>query len=97
MPGAVPVDSARNDLAPFRDELSEDSRVFVIDRETLVRAEAADLSTKRHPPASKLFVVFRSFLFVSGAPICHVDPSTHFGFSLPFFLIQWRGLSLFES
>src|SRR5207302_11214020 len=44
VPGAVPGDPPRHDLAPLGDEVLQIGRVLVVDLEILVRAVAADLA-----------------------------------------------------
>jgi hypothetical protein len=41
---AVPRDPSRNNFPPFRDEISKDLWVFIIDIQFLIRTESADLS-----------------------------------------------------
>src|SRR5512147_1299407 len=53
MARAVAGDPARDDLAAIRDEVSEDTRILVVDAQSLLGAEAADLSSTRSasPPS----------------------------------------------
>ena len=74
--GAIPGDSAGNDLPPFGDEISQDSRVLVIDVKFLVCAESADLTPQERFSLSVAF----------GSVLGSIWGSVHFFSSLPFFL-----------
>src|SRR5947209_17917866 len=54
VPGAVPRDAARNDLAPLGDEVLELGRVLVVHLERLVGAVPAHLAPAESPAASAI-------------------------------------------
>ncbi len=71
---AVPRDPSGNDLSPFRDEISKDLRVLIINIQFLIRTESADLS----PHERLLSSVGACFLW--GSPhsilLCFFNPLT---------------------
>src|SRR5215203_4876864 len=56
MARAISRDATRNDLAAVRDEISKDTRVFIVDAKTLFGAEPAYLPPSR-PPTSRSPIV----------------------------------------
>jgi hypothetical protein len=41
--GTISGDPSRNDLSPFRNEISKDSRIPIVDIQLFIRAESTDL------------------------------------------------------
>ena len=70
MASTVTRDTARNNLAPFRDQVPQAPHVFVIDQGQFISAEPTDLLAQKAPAFARGRFLFRNYCHRLTPPTC---------------------------
>src|SRR5215510_435668 len=69
MPSTVPRDTARNNLAPLRDQVPQAPHIFVVNEGQFIRAESTDLLAQKAPAFTRSrFLLRRHDCHISHSP-----------------------------